>query len=229
MKDLSYLKNWGIVVNHCWNYGPLKLLLHFIEYPLDQLNSKHMKIPVNSTIQFLEGRHQNKCLLKVFLVHSPQNDGPVKFVKLDGNQILIVIIFKLQEYQTFVLMKLHNVSKVEFANNKFSFLFMFILTRLLSPCLIFCMIFEEKCFSGFILTSDEISLPGCFYFARYWAIFVLQLLTGFWRHKFWNLPDHSNQVGFFTWPKSQDKKLNILRTIEVFKYKNHFSSLFMDF
>ena len=63
-------------------------------------------------MQFLEGRHQNKCLLKVFLVHPPQNDGPVKFVKLAGNQILIVIIFKLQEYQTFVLMKLHNMNKV---------------------------------------------------------------------------------------------------------------------
>ena len=31
-KGLSYLKNGGIGVNYCWNYMPLKLLLHVIEY-----------------------------------------------------------------------------------------------------------------------------------------------------------------------------------------------------
>ena len=40
-----------------------KLLLHFIEYRLDQLNSKHTKIEVNSTIQYFEGHSQNKCRL----------------------------------------------------------------------------------------------------------------------------------------------------------------------
>ena len=30
-KGLSYLKNGGIGVSYCWNYGPSKLLLHFIE------------------------------------------------------------------------------------------------------------------------------------------------------------------------------------------------------
>ena len=29
-------------------------------------------------MQLFEGRDQNKCLLKLFLVHAPQNDGPVK-------------------------------------------------------------------------------------------------------------------------------------------------------
>ena len=49
-KGLSYLKNGGIGVNYCGNSGPLKLLLHFIEYRLDQLNNKHTKTAVNSTM-----------------------------------------------------------------------------------------------------------------------------------------------------------------------------------
>ena len=67
----------------CWNCGPSKLLLHFIEYRLDQLNRNHTKIAVNSAIQYFEGCFQKKCLLKVwiFLVHPSQNDGPVKFLR----------------------------------------------------------------------------------------------------------------------------------------------------
>ena len=70
-------------VNYCWNYGPLKLLLYLVEYPLDQLNSKHTKIAANSAIQYFEGCSQNKCLLKVwsFLVYPTQNGGPVKFLQ----------------------------------------------------------------------------------------------------------------------------------------------------
>ena len=120
-KDLSYLQKWGIGVNYCWNYGPSKLLLHFIEYRLDQLNSKHTKIAVNSAIQYFEGCSQKKCLLKVwsFLVHPP----PCKiFTKLNRNHLLIANIFKLHEYQTFGLIKMHNMSKIWFANNKFNLL-----------------------------------------------------------------------------------------------------------
>ena len=75
------LRKWGIGINYCWNYGPSKLLLHFIEYRLDQLNSKHAKIAVNSGIQYFEGCSRKKCQLKVwsFLIHPPQNGGPVKF------------------------------------------------------------------------------------------------------------------------------------------------------
>ena len=82
-KALSYLKKWGVRVNYCWNYGPSKLLFHFIEYRLDQLISKHTKIAVNSTIQYFEGCSRKKYLLKVwkFLVHPPQNAGPVKFLQ----------------------------------------------------------------------------------------------------------------------------------------------------
>ena len=74
-KDVSYLKNWGIGMNYCWNYGLSKLLLHFIEYSLDQLNNEHTRVAVNSTIQYFEGRSKSKHLLKVwlFLVYPPQN------------------------------------------------------------------------------------------------------------------------------------------------------------
>ena len=113
-------------VNYCWNYGPPKLLLHFIEYRLDQLNSKHTKIAVNLAIQYFEGCCQKKCLLKVwsFLVHPPQNGGPVKFLRnwTETNHLSMASIFKLHEYQTFGVMKMHNMCKIWFANNIFSFL-----------------------------------------------------------------------------------------------------------
>ena len=41
------------------------------------------------------------------------------------------------------------------------------------PCLISGMIFEEKYFSGYILLIDQISLSGCLYFMRYWAVCVV--------------------------------------------------------
>ena len=87
-KGLSYLKKRGIGVNYCWNYGPSKFLLHFMEYRGDQLNSKHTKIAVNSAIQYFEGCSQKKCLLKVwrFLVHPSQNSGHVKFCKIERKQ-----------------------------------------------------------------------------------------------------------------------------------------------
>ena len=122
-KGLSYSRNWGIGVNYCWNYGSLKLLLHFIEYRLDQLNSKHTKTAVSSTIPYFEGHSQKKCLLKVwsFLVYPPQNGSPVNFfAKLNGNHLLMASIFKLHEYQTFRLMKTHNICIIWFANNIFS-------------------------------------------------------------------------------------------------------------
>ena len=53
-KGLSYVKTRGIGVDYCWNYGLSKLLLHFTEYRLDQLNSKRTKAAVSSTIQYFE-------------------------------------------------------------------------------------------------------------------------------------------------------------------------------
>ena len=42
---------------------------------------------------------------------------------------------------------------------------------------ILCIIFQRKCSSCYIPLTDEISLPGCLYFLRYWTIFVLQLFV----------------------------------------------------
>ena len=76
------LRNWGRGVNYCWNYWRSKLLLHFIEYCLDQLNSKHTKTGVNQAIQYFEGYPQKEYLQKIwsFLVHPPQNVDSVKFL-----------------------------------------------------------------------------------------------------------------------------------------------------
>ena len=37
--------------------------------------------------------------------------------------------------------------------------------------------FSKKCFSCYILLTDQISLSDCLYFSRYWAICVLQLFV----------------------------------------------------
>ena len=42
---------------------------------------------------------------------------------------------------------------------------------------ILCMIFQQKCSLCYILLTDQISLPGCLYFLRYWVICVLQLFV----------------------------------------------------
>ena len=122
-KVLSYLKNGGIGVNYCCNYGPLKLLLYFIEYRLDQLNNKHTKTTVNSTIQFFESCYQNKYVVNVWSLLAHLNTKLRRFkifAKLNGNHLLMTNIFKLHKYQTFGLLKMYNMSKIWFANNKFS-------------------------------------------------------------------------------------------------------------
>ena len=103
---LSYLKKWGVGVSYCWNYGLSKLLLHLIKYLLDQLNSKHTKIAANSTM--FSGPPTTKWR------------SCKTFMKLIRNHLLMVNIFKLHEYQTFGLMKMHNMCKIWFANNIFS-------------------------------------------------------------------------------------------------------------
>ena len=42
------------------------------------------------------------------------------FAKLNGNHLLMANILKLHEYQTFGLMKIHNMCKIWFANKIFS-------------------------------------------------------------------------------------------------------------
>ena len=124
-KGLSYLKNWGIDVNYCWNCGPTKLLLYFIEYRLDQLNNKHMRIAVNSTRRCFESCSRKKMpakSLKFFGPPTPKWWLCKNFAKLNRNHLLMANIFKLHEYQTFGLMKMHNMCKIWFANNIFSLL-----------------------------------------------------------------------------------------------------------
>ena len=72
-----------------------------------------MKVAVNLTTQNFESRYQKKISAKSFkfLVHPPQNDGQ-SFTKLNRNHLLMANIFKLDEYQTFGLMEVHNMSKI---------------------------------------------------------------------------------------------------------------------
>ena len=50
---------------------------------------------------------------------------------------------------------------------------------------IFCMIFEEKYFSCYILLTDQMSLSGCLYFVRYWEYMYFNcLLTRLWHLNF---------------------------------------------
>ena len=72
--------------------------------------------------QYFESSCQKKCLLKVWIFGpSTTKWQPCKiFAKMNRNHLLMVNIFKLHEYQTFGLMKMDNMSKIWFANNKFS-------------------------------------------------------------------------------------------------------------
>ena len=93
---LSYLKNEVIGVIYCWNYGRSKLLLHFIEYHLDQLNNKYTKTAVNSKMKFLKAAIKRKCLVKIcwsFLTHPPQSYRPVKFLRNGTETIFWWLIF----------------------------------------------------------------------------------------------------------------------------------------
>ena len=40
---------------------------------------------------------------------------------------------------------------------------------------ILCMIYSEKCFTCHIILTDQISLPDCIQFLRYWSICVFEL------------------------------------------------------
>ena len=73
------------------------------------------------------------------------------------------------------------------------------------------MIFQEKCFSYYILLIDQISLSDCLYFSKHWPICVL-----IW---FPNQAVMSQNLKlnlsflwsrFVTWQKSQDKTLKAL-------------------
>ena len=42
----------------------------------------------------------------------------------------------------------------------------------ISPCFIFCIVFEEKYLLRYVLLPDHILMPECLYLLRYWAICV---------------------------------------------------------
>ena len=84
-----------------------------------------------------------------------------------------------------------------------------------------------KCFSCFILLTDQISLSNCLHFLRYWGIcvlqlFVFQVMTSFILKRTISF----KQSCFSTWPKNQDKDLNILRTKTALKVKQKTFSQF---
>ena len=111
-KSLSLLRNGVIGASYCWNYELSKLLLHFIEYRLDQLNNIFWK-PLSKEIFDKSSK---------FFGPPTTKWRPCKFfVNLNGNHFLMAKSFKLHKYQTFGLSKIHNMSKIWFANKKFSF------------------------------------------------------------------------------------------------------------
>ena len=116
-KGLWYLEKWGIAVDYCWKYGQSKLLLHFIENRLNQLNNKHTEIEVNLIFWKPLSNKMSGKSLKFF---DPRTTKWSFFAKLNRNQLLMANILKLYEYQTFALMKMCNMSKIWFSNNKFN-------------------------------------------------------------------------------------------------------------
>ena len=75
-------------------------------------------------------------------------------------------------------------------------------------------------FSCYILLTDQIWLLDCLYFLKYWAIFVLRLIVNqAMTSKNLKITVSFLSSHFATWPKSQDKNLNILRTKITFEVK----------
>ena len=86
--------------------------------------------------------------------------------------------------------------------------------------LIFPIIFKEKYLLCYSLYIDQVSLSGCFSFLRHSAICVLQLfvkqVVTSW---ILNLTLYFHSSCYSAWPKSHDKRLNILKTKMAFKMK----------
>ena len=115
-KGLLFLKTWHIRVNYCWNYGPSNLLFRFFRYRLAHLNNKNSRKLDNTFFWKLTPK---QVLLKISssLIHPPQSDGPLNFLRnWTDNHILMTNFSKLRKYQTFVLIELHNLSKVQLAD-----------------------------------------------------------------------------------------------------------------
>ena len=98
------------------------MLLHFIEYRLDQLNSKDTKSSkLRNTVLWRLLSNETSAKSLTFFVPPTTKWRPCKvFAKFNGNHLLITNIFKFYKYQTFGLMKMHNMCKSCFSNNIFS-------------------------------------------------------------------------------------------------------------
>ena len=81
-----------------------------IEYQLDQLNNKHKKIE-NTIFQKSLLKEMSGKSLKFFGPTTTKRRSFKIFAKLNGNHLLVANIFKLHEYQTFGLMKMHNMTR----------------------------------------------------------------------------------------------------------------------
>ena len=84
----------------------------------------------------------------------------------------------------------------------------------------FYTVYEKKFISCVTLLPDQISLTGCLYFVRYWAVLGCNCKPGcdVYIHFEINLFNHAV---FSTWPKSQDENLNVLRTKSALKMKQN--------
>ena len=76
-----------------------KLLLRLIEYRLDQLNTKDINTIITNTRQYKFLKVKEMC-------------GKQKQKQWNRNNFSMANIFKLQKYQTFGLMKMHNMNKL---------------------------------------------------------------------------------------------------------------------
>ena len=89
--------------------------------PTSYFNNKHLKITVNSKIQFFENQKKDCESLNIFAPLTTKWRSCKIFAKLNGNHLLMANAFKLHEYHTFSLMKMYNMNKIWFTDNKFSF------------------------------------------------------------------------------------------------------------
>ena len=89
----------------------------------DQFNNKHTKIAVKATIQLFEKSKSKEFSDKSLTFFSLPITKPVCFkifVKLNRNYNLMTKIFEFHRYQTFGLIKMHNIRKTRLVSNIFS-------------------------------------------------------------------------------------------------------------
>ena len=80
----------------------------------------------------------------------------------------------------------------------------------------FLMIFQEKCFSSYILLTDQIAFTSRD-IEQY--VYYNCLLTRLWRNKIKNIILFFLSSHFATLPKYQEKNVIILKTIRVYRVK----------